>query len=130
MTENKRFNIVKSEFDFYFDITDTEKRWEIGDIEEDNLPCFEDLVNLLNELYEENEQLKRADTIADLETQIMQLRGELNCYQNKCANLEIELDYYKTKCASLETGLINEQRKKLKPDKKSQKIPWHPRGVW
>lgn len=57
MTE-KRFNILKNELDFYFDVSDTEKRWEIGDVELDNLPVFEDLVDLLNEIAEENEQLK------------------------------------------------------------------------
>ena len=57
MTEN-RFKIVKTELDFYFDITDTEKRWEIGDVELDNLPCFEDLVDLLNEQHETIKRLK------------------------------------------------------------------------
>ena len=58
MTE-KRFSIHKNELDFYFDVVDSEKRWEIGDVELDNLPVFEDLVDLLNELIEENKQYQQ-----------------------------------------------------------------------
>ena len=29
----ERFSIVKNELGFYFDVNDTEKRWEIGDVE-------------------------------------------------------------------------------------------------
>lgn len=52
-----RFNIVKDKEYACFNITDEEKRWEIEGIELDNLPAFEDLVNLLNEFYNLNQEL-------------------------------------------------------------------------
>ena len=68
----------------------------IKDNGNDCLTWFE-VVECLNNLHEENQSLKQSDTIADLETQIMHLKEEL--------------DYYKNKCASLETGLFEEQRR-------------------
>jgi regulator of replication initiation timing len=83
MIENKRFTLIKdtewwfvsdntikvNEFGYRDDLTGEDKyRGLKQDLTE------KEVVDLLNELAEENEQLKSSDTITDLETEIMKLK--------------------------------------------------------
>ena len=48
-------------------------------------------VDWLNDLHEENEQLKSSDTITDLETQIMKLKQENEQLKQQVEDLEFKL---------------------------------------
>lgn len=81
----KRFTLIKDKEYACFEIQDSEGRWEIGDVELDNLPCFEDLVDLLNELYDENLKLKKENN--ELKGRIINSLKEsrnIKCNCNPC----------------------------------------------
>jgi len=67
------------------------KRFTINDC---RVLSDEQVLKILNQLTEENEQLKSSDTITDLETEIMKLKEE-----NK--ELRSDRDYWKTLAQSL-----------------------------
>lgn len=64
------------------------------------------IVEVMNELYEENQTLQQSDTIADLETQIMHLKEENEQLKKKNESMEKTLD----KLIQLKETEIKQQR--------------------